>query len=79
MTKDERRALLEGDLWMYARFVLPHYSFGDIHKDVFRLIGAQDRAQTKPNILALIPRDHLDSPANIYVGYDNVVYKSSAT
>lgn len=61
MTKDERRALLEGDLWMYARFVLPHYSFGDIHKDVFRLIGAQDRAQTKPNILALIPRDHLKS------------------
>ncbi len=61
MTKDERRTLLENDLWMYAQFVLPHYSFGDIHKDVFQLIGASNRHEVNPNILALIPRDHLKS------------------
>lgn len=61
MTKDERRKLLEDDLWLYARFVLPDYSFGDIHKEVFRLIGDKDRHVTAPNLLALLPRDHLKS------------------
>ena len=61
MTKDERRQLLEDDLWMFARFCLPHFSFGDIHRDVFRLIGDKDRRKNRPNVLALIPRDHLKS------------------
>lgn len=61
MTKDERRKMLEEDLWLFARFCLPHFSFGDIHREVFQLIGAPDRAESRPNILALIPRDHLKS------------------
>lgn len=61
MTKDERRELLEKDLWLFAQFCLPHFSFGDIHKTTFRLFGSEDRQQDMPNILALIPRDHLKS------------------
>ncbi len=61
MTKDERRKILEGSLWTYARFVLPHYSFGDVHKEVFDAIGDKERHEKDPNILALIPRDHLKS------------------
>lgn len=53
--------MLEEDLWLYARFVLPQYSFGDVHRDTFRLIGSPDRHKEMPNILALIPRDHLKS------------------
>jgi len=61
MTKAERRKILEEDLWMFAKFCLPHFSFGDIHKEVFELIGSKDRIQDHPNVLALIPRDHLKS------------------
>lgn len=61
MTKNERRQLLEDDLWLFAQFCLPHFSFGDIHRDVFRLFGSKDRQKSMPNILALIPRDHLKS------------------
>lgn len=53
--------MLEEDLWLYARFVLPQFSFGDIHRDVFQLLGSANRLQEMPNILALIPRDHLKS------------------
>ena len=53
--------MLEDNLWLYAQFVLPHFSFGDIHKEVFQLLGDKDRHKDMPNILALIPRDHLKS------------------
>lgn len=58
---DELREMCEKDLWTYARYVLPHYSFGDVHREFMQLVGHPDRHSEVPNVLGLIPRDHLKS------------------
>lgn len=58
ITHDEIKEALEEDLWKYASYVLPHYAFGDIHKEVLRKMGSGDR---EANQLYLLPRDHLKS------------------
>ena len=61
ITIDELRERLQKSCWEYAQFVLPHYVFGDVHKDLFVRMGATDRPELDPNLLFLIPRDHLKS------------------
>lgn len=52
---------LNQDCWAYARYMLPEFMFGDIHRDVLQEMGKEDRHQESPNLLVLIPRDHLKS------------------
>lgn len=47
--------------WEYAQWVLPHYAFGSVHKEIFMKMGHKDRLTDDPNLLFLIPRDHLKS------------------
>lgn len=59
--QEELRLLVCSDLWAYAQYILPLYAFGDIHRDCFRQMSDPDRVNTVPNLLLLIPRDHLKS------------------
>lgn len=58
---EQLKAHVEADLWAYARYVLPHYAFGDVHKECFQAMGDPKRKEDTPNLLLLIPRDHLKS------------------
>jgi len=53
--------LLNNDCWAYARYMLPDFMFGDIHKEILTEMGKEDRGNNTPNLLTLIPRDHLKS------------------
>jgi len=64
LTRQEQlRQVVCDDIWAYAQYVLPHYAFGDIHRDVLRDMGDSSRetGEGASNLLALIPRDHLKS------------------
>ena len=61
VTADQLKELIENDFWAYCRYMLPHYAFGDVHKEVAREMGSEDRRTEAPNWLGLIPRDHLKS------------------
>jgi len=58
--KDEIRKAAEADLYTFARLVLPHRVYGDIHKDVFRWwIECSEKGID--NTALLLPRDHQKS------------------
>ena len=59
--REEAAAILAKDLWAFAQYVLPDYSFGDVHREVLQGMGASDRLENNPNVLYLLPRDHLKS------------------
>lgn len=61
ITVDDMRERCAHSCWEYAQWVLPHYAFGDVHKDMFIRMGEKDRLAKSPNALFLIPRDHLKS------------------
>lgn len=52
---------LNENCWAFARYMLPDFMFGDIHKSVLQEMGREDRHSDAPNLLVLIPRDHLKS------------------
>ena len=58
---NELAEMLNDDCWAYARYMLPDFMFGDIHKEVLTRMGDEQRLQDSPNLLVLIPRDHLKS------------------
>lgn len=58
--KEEIRKAAESDLYTFARLVLPHRVYGDIHKEVFRWwMECDDKAID--NTALLLPRDHQKS------------------
>jgi len=61
ITVDMMRERCAKSCWEYAQFVLPHYAFGEVHKDMFIKMGDPNRLADDPNYLFLIPRDHLKS------------------
>lgn len=54
----ELREYLENDLFEFAKYINPHYSYGDIHRKVFHWFSAPDASS---NQLLLLPRGHLKS------------------
>lgn len=59
--REQLTQLLNQDCWAYARYMLPDFMFGDIHKEILQKMGNEERHQESPNLLVLIPRDHLKS------------------
>lgn len=58
----ELQKILDNDIWQCAQHLLPHYSFGDIHKEMLESWANPRRGETmRPNILTLVPREHLKS------------------
>ena len=57
----ELAQMLNEDCWAYARYMLPDFMFGDIHKEILSEMGNEERLSNCPNLLTLIPRDHLKS------------------
>lgn len=55
---DAAREVLEQDLWEFAKYINPHYCYGDIHEEVFRWL--QDSGPHNHQLL-LMPRGHLKS------------------
>ncbi len=47
----------ENDLFEFAKYLNPHYMYGDIHEEMFRELQHNDN----PNQMYLIPRGHLKS------------------
>ena len=56
--KQQVRAILETDLWEFAKYINPHYCYGDIHEEVFRWLSKHDAPEHQ---LLLEPRAHLKS------------------
>ncbi len=56
--KEQARKLLETDLWEFAKYINPHYCYGDIHEEVFRWLAGNN---VKDHQLLLMPRAHLKS------------------
>lgn len=54
----EMREYLEGDLWAFARYINPHYCYGDVHRRVFQWLSDEDANEYQ---LLLLPRAHLKS------------------
>lgn len=54
---ESKKTELENDLFAFAKYINPHYIYGDIHEEVFRWMQS-DNAK---NQLLLIPRGHLKS------------------
>lgn len=54
----EMREYLEGDLFAFAKYINPHYSYGDIHRRVFENMQRSDAPDHR---LYLLPRAHLKS------------------
>jgi len=52
------RDLAEADLYIFAKLVNPSYEYGDIHKEVFKWLQAEN---SEFNQLLLLPRAHLKS------------------
>lgn len=57
-SKQQAREILETDLWEFAKYINPHYCYGDIHEEVFRWMSHPDEHE---NQLLLMPRAHLKS------------------
>lgn len=53
---EELRQILEQDLYSFAKYINPHYSYGGIHEEVFNWLQTDNRYQ-----LLLMPRGHLKS------------------
>lgn len=59
MSKEqELREHLENDLYAFARYINPHYCYGDIHRKVFEWLSDPEASEHQ---LALLPRAHLKS------------------
>ena len=56
--QDQAREVLENDLFLFAKYVNPHYMYGDIHAQVFKWL-AEDGLHNHQ--LLLMPRGHLKS------------------
>lgn len=54
----EVREYLENDLWEFAKYVNPHYCYGDVHRKVFEWLSDPE---CNKNQLILLPRAHLKS------------------
>lgn len=54
----QAREILENDLWEFAKYINPHYCYGDIHEEVFRWLS---HPECSDNQLLLLPRAHLKS------------------
>lgn len=57
----ELAQMLNEDCWTFARYMLPDFMFGDVHKTILQDMSREDRLEEDPNLLVLIPRDHLKS------------------
>lgn len=55
--KEELKRFFENDLWEFAKYINPHYVYGDIHREIFHWF--MDDSQE--NQLLLMPRGHLKS------------------
>lgn len=56
--KEQLKERLELDLWAFARYINPHYCYGEVHEEVFRWLAADDACDHQ---LLLMPRAHLKS------------------
>lgn len=56
--KEQLQERLELDLWAFARYINPHYCYGEIHEEVFRWLSKTDACDHQ---LLLMPRAHLKS------------------
>lgn len=54
----QARQILENDLWEFAKYINPHYMYGEIHEEVFRWLSDP---QANEQQLLLMPRGHLKS------------------
>lgn len=60
MARTDRAAaaeILENDLWAFAKYINPHYCYGDIHETIFRELANDE----EDYLLILLPRGHLKS------------------
>ena len=57
-SKEQAREILEHDLWEFAKYINPHYGYGDIHEEVFRWFSNPSATDHQ---LLLLPRAHLKS------------------
>lgn len=55
---EQARSVLEDDLWEFAKYINPHYCYGEIHQEVFRWLADPHGSD---NQLLLMPRAHLKS------------------
>lgn len=55
--REEAARILEDDLFAFAKYINPHYMYGDIHEEVFS--DLQD--EEDPDFMLLMPRAHLKS------------------
>jgi len=56
--KQRLAELLEQDLWEFAKYINPHYCYGEIHEEVFRWLSDPECSDHE---LLLMPRAHLKS------------------
>lgn len=56
--KERFRELLEEDLYAFAKYINPHYLYGELHEEAFRWLGSPDANDYQ---LLLMPRGHLKS------------------
>lgn len=54
----EKRNRYESNLWEFAKYINPHYMYGDIHERVFRWLSSP---KCNDHQLLLMPRGHLKS------------------
>lgn len=54
----EERKVFENSLWEFARYINPHYMYGDIHEKVFKWLSTNNCSEHQ---LLLMPRAHLKS------------------
>ena len=57
-SKEQARTILESDLWEFAKYINPHYCYGEIHEEVFRWLSDKNCGDHQ---LLLMPRAHLKS------------------
>ena len=56
--QEQLKKHLELDLWAFARYINPHYCYGEIHEEVFRWLSLPNAGDHQ---LLLMPRAHLKS------------------
>jgi phage terminase large subunit-like protein len=54
----QQQELLESDLYLFAKWINPHYAYGDIHEEVFHWLQGEG---PHGHQLLLMPRGHLKS------------------
>jgi hypothetical protein len=56
--RQQLRELYENDLYEFAKYINPHYCYGEVHEKVFKWMSDQDCSDHQ---LMLLPRAHLKS------------------